>query len=621
MTEAAPNKVHDILHPTPVSLQKLSAMVVSLEIWRREVDKYRRSRQLKELEVFSLGIENTLVTLPDLPSVIHKTIKKMFNKFANSVSSWLREHYKRVFDCYKRYSHENFILQYFDNFICDYDGSIHYTRTAERMMRCVAFNAEMKFKIACLYFFEDDIKRIWPSVSRQMSVDSINFQKFPQLYYWICRLTNKLGKIRNPEPISFSTWLSDTRTVDERMFDAHMSRNRPTLEYFWNRISLGKQMKRFEYVDGYDFVRFILPKLNDRQLDELLNNYSGAFYTLFRYLHCNKKTVLRIWFYIRSKNIMSKSTFTDLVVNLIDDEDYGDDENEFDHENWEYLCREIWNNTPLDFKQSTISFISSDSGWLEGMNIVDDYHSNQIHVEFLLLILEDASLKERNSLWRNCWKTLIEAIRTKDLQRMMRLCLRNEDEITQFKQNYLIHSPKVLQNCLSLFTKAYFDELSAFVSFCYPELQAARNFKERILQSVFLGEDCQLSRQIVCGIKEFNDFVNDVSANFKNRLMSSSSFLERLSSIICGDEDDEEEEEEISLKKLTKFIRIFVSTKKVPRQIKMSLINSLKEYLITNAIYLGNLFRKPEFDSILLWCLGSDKAVGEFKLTCIEFEY
>ncbi|XP_065223503.1 uncharacterized protein LOC135847739 isoform X5 [Planococcus citri] len=602
MTEAAP-KVYDILHPTPVSLKELSAMAISLKIWRHEVNEYRTSRQLKEFEIFRLRLENTQIELPDLPSMIHKMIRKFFNKFANSVFSWIREHYQRVpFDSY---GHENYILQYFEDFVCDYDGSIHYTRTAERMMRCVGFSAELKFKIACLYFFEEDIRRIWPSVSRQLSVDFIDFRKFPQLYYWICRLTNELYKI----PTSTYTWRIDTRTVDERMFDTHMSYNRPSFEYFWNRISVDKQMNRVEYIDQYDFARFILPKLNDRQLNELFNKkYGRAFYSLFRYLHCSKKTVLRIWFYIRSKNIMNKSTFNDLVVNLIEDEDYGRDE--FDHENWEYLCREIWKDTPLDFKQSTISFISSDSAWLDAIDIEEDHHSNQIHVEFLLLILQDASLKERNSFWHNCWEKMIEAVRTEDLQRMMRLCLKNEDEINQFKENYMNNSPVVLQVCLSLFTEAYFEELNAFVSFCCPELQSARNFKEQILRSVFLDEDedSQLSREIVCGKKEFNNFVRDVSADFKKELVSSPSFLERLSSIIC--------DKGIPSKKLAKFIRIFVSTKKAFRRVKTSLIDSLKEYLATDEIDLDELFRKPEFNSILLWCLGSNEAVGEFKLTC-----
>ncbi|XP_065223505.1 uncharacterized protein LOC135847739 isoform X7 [Planococcus citri] len=525
MSEAAP-KVYDILHPTPVSLQELSAMSISLEIWRREVNEYRTSRQLEEFQVRSLRIEDTRMKLPDLPSTIHKTIKKFFYKFARSVLSWLVEHHKRVF--MYRYGHENYILHYFDDFVCDYDGSIDYSRTAERMMRCVGFSAEQKFKIACLYFFEDDIQRIWPSVSRHISVDSMNFRMFPQLYYWICRLRNELGKIP-------TVWYNDTRTVDERMLHAHMRHNRPSLEYFWNRLPLEKQTERInnKYLNALDFARFVLPKLNDRQLDQLVNRTTcggGPFYYLFRYLHYNKDVVSRIWLYIRSKNIMNKSTFTDLVVHLIQDEDDDDDCGKIAYENWEYLCREIWNDSPLDFKQSTISFISSGSGWLDDMDIGDDHYSNQIHVEFLLLILQDASLKERNSFWHTCWKTLIKAVRTKDLQRMMRLCLKNEDEIIQFKQNFIISSPVALRVCLSLLKEGYFHELNAFVSFCCPELQAALNFKEQILRSGFLdeNEDCQLglSCEIVFGIlKDFNNFVRDVSADLKNELVSSPSFL------------------------------------------------------------------------------------------------
>ncbi|XP_065223499.1 uncharacterized protein LOC135847739 isoform X3 [Planococcus citri] len=610
MTESAP-KVYDIIHPTPVSLQELSAMAISLEIWRREVNEYRTSQQLEEFKMYRSRMEITRAKsiLPDLPSTINKTIEKCFMRFEDSFAFWLLVHYERVFDCY---SHRNYILQHFDDFVCDFDGSIHYSRTAERMMRCVGFSTMIKFKIACLYFFEDDIQRIWPSVSRHLSVDLIHFHKCPQLYYWICRLRNDLSKV----PISSRTGFNDSSTVDERMFDGHLIHNRPSVEYFWNRIPVEKQMQRARRLDRLDFVRFILPKLNDQQLDELVNDThtdetESGFYPLFRYFHCKEDTVLRIWFYIRSKNIMNKSTFTHLVVNLIENEDYGC--GEFNHENWEYLCREIWNDSPLDFKQSTISFISSDSEWLKSITkIEDDYHSNQIHVEFLLLILQDASVIERNSFWHNCWKPLIEAIRTKALQRMMQLCFENEDEIAQFKQKFMINSPVVLQVCVSLLKNANFDELKDFVVFFHPESRTARYFKQKILISAFLSGDCQLSCKIVNEAEKFGDFVKDVPTTFKNRLVLSSSFMWRLSILICG--------EGISFKTLTEFIDTFGSTDEVLKQIKVGLIRSLKEYVSTSIVsnWMYDLFSENKFKPILLWCLGSNEAVEEFKLTCIS---
>ncbi|XP_065223500.1 uncharacterized protein LOC135847739 isoform X4 [Planococcus citri] len=606
MTEAAP-KLYDIIHPTPVSLKELSAMEVILKIWRREVNEYRTSRKLRNFENYKPRIEITRIKtiLPDLHCTIYKTIEKLLTSFVDSFVSWLREHLTRIFDNY--YAPANCILKYFDDFVLDYDGSIHYTKTAERMIRCVGFDADIKFKIACLYFFEDDIRRIWPSVSRQLR-DFASFRKFPQLYYWIYHLRKEAGQL----PISTIDWFNNTRTVDEKMFNMHMPRNRPLLEYFWNRIPVEKQIERARHVnvDQLDFVRFFLPKLTDRQLDELVNSehHSGGFYTLFRRFHRKQDIVLRIWSYIRSKNIMDKSTFTRLVVDFI--LDYGrrrGERDEFDYKSWDYLCSKIWNDSPLDFKQSAISFISSDIGWLEHITI-----RRQIHVEFLLLILQYASLKERYSFWHTCWKKMIEAVRPEDLQRMTQLCLKNEGEITQFKQNFIFTSEEALQVCLTLLEYAHFDDLNAYVSFCCPKSQAARNFKERILRSAFLSENGQLPNEIVCEAEKFGHFVEDVSTDVKNRLIASRTFLFCLSRSICR--------EPVPLEKLAGFIDIFASTEDALKQIKMSLIEMLKEYVTTCLGTQTNrredVFVRDDFNSTLLWILGSNEAVEEFKLSC-----
>ncbi|XP_065223510.1 uncharacterized protein LOC135847742 isoform X2 [Planococcus citri] len=591
------SEVYDILHPTPVSLKQLSAIATSREIWRSKVNEYRTGRKLENFNPCRLHRETTWMKtmLPDLPSTIYETIEEVVSRFGHSMEAWLTQHYQTGFRF--QYTDENHVLEDFDNFSCDYDGSIHYVRTAERMMHCEGFNLETKFIVACMYFFEDDIRRIWPSVSRKMNLDLIDFYYYPQCYYWICRLSNKLDKIR--------TW--GGQSVDERMFGRFMSCNRPSVEYFWNRLPLEKRMQAIDALGYYEFVRFILPKLNDEQLDKYVNDEDGdRLYGMFLNLHCDEWGILRTWLHIR--NIIKESNFTNLIIRMFLVED---GEGEYhQQEKWKYLCCQIWNHTPLNLKQSMISVISSDNSWFEGTNInYGHYEFDEMNVELLLAILQDASLNERHSFWRNCWSDLIEPVRSKNLQRVMESIFENEDEINQFKQNVMISSEVVLELCGSLFRKKYFVELNAFVSFCCPEPQAANNFREQILQSVFLGEDCYLRSAIVCEIEKFTELVKDVSADFKNRLISSPIFMERLSNIICAGL--------ISSKTIIKFIdNTLVSTEETVMQVKMSLIDSLKEYLTGNSWNSGDIFRKNVFNSVLFWCLGSNEEVEKFKLNC-----
>ncbi|XP_065223481.1 uncharacterized protein LOC135847732 isoform X3 [Planococcus citri] len=614
------SKVYDIIHPTPVSLKQLSAIVISLEIWRRKINEYRTSQKLSEFDPGRLRKENTRMKtmLPDLPSTIYKMIEEVFSRFGYSMKIWRFHHYESGF-CYQ-YSHENYVLEYFDDFVCDYDGSIHYARTAERMMRCEGFNSEMKFTVACTYFFENDIRQIWPSVSRNMNVDVIDFDEFPQLYYWICRLSNDLDKIE--------TWGGET--VDEKMLRACMPYNRPSIEYFWNRIPIEKQMRipvGVGALSSSDFVRYILPKMDDQQLDKFFNDSwdGNKLYHLFLYLHCDEWMVLRTWLHIR--NIIKESIFSNCIVSMLeyaypqadDDPDECDEVakwHEFhEPEKWEYLCCQIWNRTPLNLKQSAIRLISSDSTWIEDisnrLSVSEYYDSNEIKVEFLLVILRDASLKERSSFWHISWISLINVVRSEDLQRMVQLCFKNDDEITQIKQNFLITNSGFLKFCVTLLEDAHFEKLNALVSFCCPESQAARNLKQRLLQSVFLDEDSEFSPGIVVGSADLKEFVNDAfddvdaSSDFKNLLMSSSSNMKSLSSIICDDY--------VSFEELTEFIGAFVSTEEALTQIKMSMIDSLKEYLTTNVRTRKYSFAQNKFNSILLWCLGNNEHVEEFK--------
>ncbi|XP_065223506.1 uncharacterized protein LOC135847741 [Planococcus citri] len=596
------SELYDIFHPTPVPLKQLSAIAISLQIWRYKVNEYRIGGKLKEFDPCSLRKDNTWMKtmLPDLPSSVYKTIEEVISRFGHSMEFWRIEHYERGF-CFQ-YSDENHVLEDFDDFSCDYDGSIDYARTAERMMRCERFNSKMKFTVACMYFFENDIRRVWPSVSRNMNLDGINSYECPQLYYWDCLLTNKLHLI----PTGTNAFL------DERVFRMCMPCNRPSVEYFWNRVPVEKQVQRaVAQLNGYDFVRFILPKLNDQQLDEFVNNTDvHDLYKVFISLHCDEWVVLRTWYYIR--NIIKESNFTNLIIRMFAYE-YNVRDKYFDREKWPYLSCQIWNHATPNLKRSVIvRVISSDSSWFNGIRMAANYSDyNKVNVELLLTTLQDASLKERNLFWRNCWDRLVdETLVGEDLQRVIELCFENEDEINQFKQNVLVKSEDFFKLCVRLLECALFKKLNSLVRFCCPESPAACNFREQVLQSVFLDGHWNLTGKHVHKVDEFNDFVKDVSSNFKNRFISSPSFMEQLLFLLSN------EFQHVYSHMIIKFIDTLVTTEDTVMQAKMNLIDALKAYLKKYTCKRGDTFRDLEFDSILLWCLGSNERVEEFRLNC-----
>ncbi|XP_065223824.1 uncharacterized protein LOC135847990 isoform X1 [Planococcus citri] len=594
--------VYDIFHPTPVPLKELSAIAVSLEIWRCKTNEYRDNRKLKKL---CPSDERILLKkmLPDLPTVIYTAIDKYVRRFGPSMETWLEEHHDGIFYFY--YDHHNYVLYYFNNLVCDYTGAIDYVRTAERMMYCDRFDENQKFAIACTYFFEDDIRRLWPSVSGNMDWNTVDFSKSPQLCYWIYSLRNELDRIPSNE-VNIS--------VDEVMLNAFMPQNGPSLQYFWNRIPLQNRMRRALSIfrrDKLSFARFILPKLNDQQLEEFVN---GRIYELisilFKNIWYDKELILLAWMYIRKP--INVNGFTKLVVEMLQSELTGCPGNypidvDLEPRIWFDLCCEIWISAPGNFKRSAIVEITSNKRLFSNL-IVRVYVVPPIpkEFEFLLTFLSDATSVERSKFWFDCWEQLVEIAQCKDLEKIMKLCFENDAEIAQFKENVMANSGSVRFFCRMLLVRMCLDELNEFANFLFAEVQAARNFKQQVLRLAYLGRENDFNHATMRKTKEFNKFIEDAFANidqstdFKNQLLSSPEIQRKLANFALF----------ISFEQLVvEFIDTFVSAEETLLQIQERIIDSLK----MEAAYCKSSRSEFYHTPILFWCLGSQEEVTKFK--------
>ncbi|XP_065224164.1 uncharacterized protein LOC135848253 isoform X2 [Planococcus citri] len=597
---------------TLVTLKELSAIAVALRIWHCEMNKYRTN---DELEKFNLEKLQVLLKAPnpDLPTAIDTMIRKYASAFALSVDKWLKEHHKRVLSFH--YGHENYILEDFDDFVCDYDGAIDYAKTAERMMRSDRLGKIKKFKIACAYFLEDHVRRVWPSVCKKISLHCINFRDFPELYYWICCLRNELNKI----PINGG---AGNNTVDEEMLDHCMPYNRLSVEYFWNRIpyrnQIGKAV-RLHKREMVSFIKFILlPKFDDHQLDEFVNNENfDLMHTLLKHECLNERLIGKTW--MRIRNIINGQTFTKLVVNMF--EFYKDklrlramDKSQLS-ENWVYLCREIWCSAPHGLRRSTIENISSNS-WRA---IIRNFPS-----ESLLTVLTCATTEERSLFWSKCWPNLIKFKNANQLQQIMEICFENFDAIIQYKENVMASSEHLQDLCRWLLRKPDFDKLNDIVNFCFSNEDATRLFKLQSLESNFLRSDPVLQESHFGQVTQFNKFINDtyndttLAIKFKNHLLSLPvirCFTPKWWGL-CNKSTGSEQ-----LAEFVEFIETFASTERNLKRIKMLVIDHWKEngFIVKYACLSGFSYEwSRSLDQFLLWCLGSDEEVGKFKQAYVQ---
>ncbi|XP_065223313.1 uncharacterized protein LOC135847616 isoform X7 [Planococcus citri] len=605
MDETVP-VVYDIAQPTPVSLKNLSAIAASLEIWRNVIYKHRMNSTIKKFDPLELNISLKSALLPDLPSVIYNVIDEYVRRFRPSANTWLCEHYERIFHISR--CHENSVLEVFDDFVADYSGTIDYVRTAKRMMVCDRFSEVEKFAIACTYFFEDDIRQIWPSVCQNFDLNTMDFRKCPQLYYWICCLRNETDKIPN----------LGNRSVDELMVDYHMVENRPSLEYFWSRVSLEYRMRKAIHTYNRDkklLVTFVLSKLNDQQLDEFVNTYGCKLILKLRNDHS--------WFFQPTwtliKNKMNESTLRTLVIELLTLEPFfGYERCPIECQNWLYYCSEIWNGIAHDLKRSISEYVLPIMIFKENNVRVYSFGGTRF-VGLSLRILSSATFEQRSAFWRDFWPQLIVDTRVEDLLKIMKLCFENEEEIAQFKNNILAENENLRLLCRKLLLNGMFVELNDLVNFWLPEIQTAKSYKLQLLQSTFLVENNPVDDSLVKSVNQFNVFIDgsfddkDQSADFKNQLLLSPATREVLSQMPCR--------WNCPVEPLMILVDTFDLAEQTVRVIKMGMTSCLTEHISTRRNYgyfNVKTFKTPVFDQFLLWLLGSAEEVERFRHTYLQ---
>ncbi|XP_065224015.1 uncharacterized protein LOC135848141 [Planococcus citri] len=681
MAEKTSN-AYDIFHSTPVSLQQLSVIAVGLELWRSEINEYRKRQTLERFRA-SDNIASLRTKLPKLPSVIYDVIVKFVTRLGNSIVDWLREHSRTVFHFDIRY--RSSVLENFDDLVCNYDGTIDFVKTAERMMHHDSFDDVLKFIVACRYFLEDHVRRIWPSVWQKMDLRNISFYRNPLLYYWICYWSNQLNEIPTGRYY----------TVDEKMLEqcVIMSHNRLAVNYFWNRVPYEDQMGMADYllrqnIEGFVscilpkmdnkrmekfvnekgeslmrallenrsrdkkhvfqlamsyfwnfvpyemqvklakdvfrrnrgcFARYILPWLNDQQLEKFANeNGIELMEDLLKDFSHDESLIFQTWSCIKNTLNDTSSTFSNFVRNMLRTE-----AGYMYHqrvEKWSKWCCEIWNSAPHHLKRSAIIDISSDLELIICRK--DDRLTTHVtSCQFLLSILSDFTLQERQSFWRNCWKNLMLNKNACDLQRIMEACFEHENDMIEFKENVIAESENLQLRCVSSLSGADFDELDALINFgCPRSADTAKRLEQRCLQSSFLDDSSRFYYPHIVHCKEFNTFVNkaygsvDLANDFKHQLISSPDNLRTLMAYVRMPH--------VSYEEFRKFIETFVSNEQILQQMKSFIIDHLKKAAIRRSVTIKEANSKPFFKHFLLWCLGSNELVMEFQQTyvtpCLE---
>ncbi|XP_065204106.1 uncharacterized protein LOC135834192 [Planococcus citri] len=603
MTETVSN-VYDLTYPSPINLEKISSMVVAVELWRKEIYTHLESKRVLELDLKKHNIPVRTV-LPKLSSTIYSVLEEYVDTFGKSIARWLE--YCLIGNVFNDRDSTN-ILSWFHDFALDWDGTIHEVRTARRMMLCDRLTEDEKFKLACLYCLEDDIKRIWPSVSETKDLNEIDFNTFPQHYYWICYLRNEFRTIPNP-PFGYIFCPDDP--IDEFMLSSLTgpgcrSENDSSVMYFWNRLPFDKQTPRLNcspismHVEV--IARYILQKLNKDQLDIFV---AERGYNFMRDLLISKSRLVHVlpsWMRIRSS--INERNFSHLINEMLRQENTYCARLEY--RIVANLFSEIWNSVAQDFKRSVLNFVLYDDELFKFKVLYLPYTSG---MKFLITVLQDATFEERNAFWHKNWPKLIYSAPVEDLIVIMKFSFRNENEITSFKENMMSMYEKITERCGWMLKYGYFEALNNYLSFCCLDELKRKEWKVRLLRSNYVGENSVITLQVIVKNKLLNEFIDDAfqgaadhCIEFRNQLTSSpvtqNCLLQCIREGWC-------------------FIHLieFVDTFFTDEQVLVSMKKRFFEYFKEQLVVAGSIQRidSDDLQVFLVWLLGSEDEVIRYK--------
>ncbi|XP_065213598.1 uncharacterized protein LOC135840818 isoform X5 [Planococcus citri] len=603
------SNVYDLLFPSPADLKEIAAISIAVQLWRQEINTHRMRNTLSELDLDQDILSST--SMPRIPSSILSDIEKYVKRFGMSIQAWLKFH-KRLF--------KNEIFNDFIDFVGDFDGTIHYVRTAKRIVRCDRVDDVLKFNIACRYCFEDDISRIFPLVSDYAKTLSISQYRYNLPFYWVCRLKNQFYKM--PGPNNYG------QPFEEKILDHRSSlsnSNNPDLawsgvEYFWNLLNANSRrqiaLPLHYYAGNFTRIlcRYLLQTFDEVMLDRFIKG--KACHVLTESLHAplfrsdsRRLYIMATWTFLKNK--MDSSTFVLIVERIIEilcPRPHATKESD------KSVYGELWTTAPDHLKQHAIQTVFRENSLFKiehRPELVDERIENDADLfAFLYAVLSDTSAEDRRIFWEMHWSNLIHLLLTKSLDQLMCLCFGNdENEIIKFKLDSLSKLKNIKNLCLGLLSKRYFEELNDFLNLCCPKEKARRKLKRNLLNHFkFTYEDDKLE------FDRFNEFIDDAydnveqSAEFKTELLSSQSYS--INNILAGYCRKGKFHHAIQfIDALAPSEQVALVMKRL--QIYPTLEQMLRECQCTALIQ----FEEHQFLNFLRDCLGSNKKVARFKRT------
>ncbi|XP_065220530.1 uncharacterized protein LOC135845684 isoform X2 [Planococcus citri] len=464
--EARSNGGYPLNYPTsPATLLQFSATRLALDLCN-----FKRMRNCAEDQFSCDNI---------LPVALPTRIKKLIDERVKSVDRKLKkiyEHFKKL-----RTSSEDLNspmsdhVKYFDSVSYGPDGSICVELTAKNLLTSDRLSQLEKFRIACAYCFEEDVKRIWSTISDKTSINNDSLASIDRLLidYWSNRMEG--NPIMHPEYPEYSTML----VLQCEYWSA--------FKYFWSRNS---SIEQFPVITAllrqtrYKNAKHMLPKMNSIQLQYVSRHHAGDIITQLVWKEKYIDFVMQIW--THAKEFISRDQFL-LLLSTLCGKSYKC-VNSLDCDasaHVRMVLYEIWISAPNALKEAVFKQSNAVEDILKDLEQFDlKYEPGSYHhdMKFFLYLFKDMPFEMRNSLWLRYWPVFVVRYRAKFLNNFLELCMRKED-IPEFGETVMLISETIGNFLGYLFEQQFYEDVMDFLKICTSDENLIRKVAKHMIRS------------------------------------------------------------------------------------------------------------------------------------------
>ncbi|XP_065220529.1 uncharacterized protein LOC135845684 isoform X1 [Planococcus citri] len=573
-----------VFHSSPSSLQTLASIQLAFRLWRVKCSNLAPGQAITSDSFFQQEqFSCSEVLRVSVPTSIKDVIDQQIILAGKELQKWSGFYSKEVFfDC----NFSQGVPKCLDYVVCRSEGSIDMKKTALNLIAADELNLVEKYRIACTFCLEEEIKRIWPSVSSDLRGEN-DFCKFALPSYWIYYL---------------ESGVDDVSTVS-RLYPLQQNGNWLAFDYFWCKLNEDDKVAVTESIlrnPDIKRIKQMLPKLTKRQACRVFESMADKILNVLIADDEHVEYVSKFWIHI--KDTLHGIKFYGILHTL-----------------WKF----VYNSAKLNEAVSKCS--RSDllfELWIEAPEILRDYvlvnHVNdffdQLYGEmfgflgcygcdmnFLLDLLEASRYELRNQIWMRNWRKLILRAKPSSLEQLMKLCLDYKKDIVMFKEQKMVDFQSMSYIFRMFLREGLFAELSDYLHFCMKDASSLEQLSKRIIESSL----DMIMVSVEDKVKKLDRFINstfssaDAANTFKEEFLSSAecvTFLHNKLDSGC-------------LKEIEILISAFLKCEQKLNKIKLDLFDRYCNNLLAGRIAD---FDGEKCDEFMKWCV-PDEQISQFR--------